>query len=95
MKMLSREQLQEAHRAAGTDSLIALGTRRADAHAPPAHDAVLTIVDWLPVETVANAALVAALLALAEKDAAWLLRDLETGCLASATAPVRWSARWR
>jgi hypothetical protein len=61
----------------------------------PAHDAVLTIVDWLPVETVANAALVAALLALAETDAAWLLHDLETGCLASATAPVQRSARWR
>ena len=43
----------------------------------PAHDAVLAILDWLPVETVADAALVAALLAMPEADAAWLLDGLE------------------
>ena len=43
----------------------------------PAHDAVLAILDWLLVETVADAALVAALLAMPEADAAWLLDGLE------------------
>ena len=43
----------------------------------PAHDAVLAILDWLPVETLADAALFAALLAMPEADAAWLLDDLE------------------
>ncbi len=54
----------------------------------PAHDAVLTILDWLPVETTADAALVAALLAMPEADAAWLLDGLEAaGWAASATGP--------
>ena len=43
----------------------------------PAHDAVLAVLDWLSVETVADAALVAALLAMPEADAAWLLDGLE------------------
>jgi hypothetical protein len=43
----------------------------------PAHDAVLAILDWLPMETMADAALVAALLAMPEADAAWLLDGLE------------------
>jgi hypothetical protein len=56
----------------------------------PAHDAVLAILDWLPVETMADAALVAALLAMPEADAAWLLDELEqAGCVASATGPVQ------
>ena len=56
----------------------------------PAHDAVLAILDWLPVETMADAALVAALLAMPEADAAWLLDELEeVGCAASATGPVQ------
>jgi hypothetical protein len=56
----------------------------------PAHDAVLAILDWLPVETVADAALVAALLAMPEGDAAWLLDELgEAGCVASAKGPVQ------
>ena len=54
----------------------------------PAHDAVLAILDWLPVETVADAALVAALLAMPEADAAWLLDELEAaGWVTSATGP--------
>ena len=56
----------------------------------PAHDAVLAILDWLPVATVADAALVAALLAMPEADAAWLLDDWEeAGCGASAKGPVQ------
>lgn len=42
----------------------------------PAHDAVLAILDWLPMETMADAALFAALLAMPEADAAWLLDGL-------------------
>ena len=42
-----------------------------------AHAAVLAVLGWLPVETVADAALVAALLAMPEADAAWLLDELE------------------
>jgi DNA-binding IclR family transcriptional regulator len=54
----------------------------------PAHDAVVAILDWLPMETVADAALVAALLAMPEADAAWLLDELEAaGWVASATGP--------
>jgi hypothetical protein len=56
----------------------------------PAHDAVLAILDWLPVETMADAALLAALLAMPEADAAWLLDELEeAGSVASATGPVQ------
>jgi hypothetical protein len=56
----------------------------------PAHDAVLAILDWWPVETVADAALFAALLAMPEADAAWLVDDLEeAGCVASATGLVQ------
>ena len=56
----------------------------------PAHDAVLAILDWLPVETMADAAFVAALLAMPEADAAWFLDDLEeAGCVASAKGPVQ------
>jgi hypothetical protein len=36
----------------------------------PAHDAVLAVLDWLPAGTVADAALVAAQLAIPEADAA-------------------------
>jgi hypothetical protein len=54
----------------------------------PAHDAVLAVLDWLPVETVADAALVAALLAMPEADAAWLLDELEqTRCVTSLSGP--------
>jgi DNA-binding IclR family transcriptional regulator len=53
----------------------------------PAHDAVLAILDWLPVETLADAALVAALLAMPEADAAWLLDDLEEAGWASPARP--------
>jgi hypothetical protein len=56
----------------------------------PAHDAVLAILDWLPVETVADAALVAALLAVPEADTAWLLDELDAaGGVASARRPVQ------
>jgi len=56
----------------------------------PAHDAVLAVLDWLPVETVADAALVAALLAMPEADAAWLLDELEEdGCIARAARPIQ------
>ena len=56
----------------------------------PTHDAVLAVLDWLPVETVADAALVAALLAMPEADAAWLLDELEEGgCIARATRPAQ------
>ena len=56
----------------------------------PAHDAALAILDWLPVETMADAALVAALLAMTEADAAWLLDELEAaGWVASATGPAQ------
>ena len=55
-----------------------------------AHAVVLAILGWLPVETVADAALVAALLAMPEADAAWLLDELEEGgCVARATRPVQ------
>ena len=67
----------------------ALGTR-AMLKLTPAHDAVLAILDWLPMETMADAALFAALLAMPEADAAWLLDELEeAGCVASATGPVQ------
>jgi hypothetical protein len=56
----------------------------------PAHDAVLAIVDWRPVETAVDAALFAALLAMPEADAAWLLDELEAaGWVASATGPIQ------
>ena len=56
----------------------------------PAHDAVLAILDWWTVETVADAALFAAFLAMPEADAAWLLDDLEAaGCLVSAKGLVQ------
>jgi hypothetical protein len=56
----------------------------------PAHDAVLSVLDWLPVETMADAALVAPLLAMPEADAAWLLGELEEArCVASATGTVQ------
>jgi hypothetical protein len=56
----------------------------------PAHDAVLAILDRLPAETVADAALVAASLAMPEADAAWLLDDWEeAGCGASAKEQVQ------
>jgi hypothetical protein len=54
----------------------------------PAHDAVLAILDWLPMETMADAALFAALLAMPEADAAWILDGLEAAAwVASATGP--------
>jgi hypothetical protein len=54
----------------------------------PAHDAVLAILDCSPVETMADAALVAALLAMPEADAAWILDGLEAAAwVASATGP--------
>jgi len=56
----------------------------------PAHDVILAVLDWLSVETVADAALVAALLAMPEADAAWLLDELEEGgCVARATRLVQ------
>jgi hypothetical protein len=56
----------------------------------PAHDAVLAVLDWLPVATVADAALVAALLAMPEADAAWLLDELEEdGGIARAARPIQ------
>jgi hypothetical protein len=65
----------------------ALGTRVV-LKVTPAHDAVLAILDWWPVETVADAAPFAALLAMPEADAAWLLDELEAaGCVAGATGP--------
>ena len=67
----------------------ALGTRVV-LKLTPAYDAVLAILDWLPMETVANAALVAALLAMPEADAAWLLDELEAAeCGASVTGPLQ------
>ena len=56
----------------------------------PTHDAVLAVLDWLPVEMVADAAVAAALLAMPEADAAWLLDGLAAAaCVASATGPVQ------
>jgi hypothetical protein len=50
-----------------------------------AYDAVLAILDWLPAETVADAALVAALLAIPEADPARPLDGLEGArCVATA-----------
>ena len=55
-----------------------------------AHAAVLTVLGWLPVEKVADAALVAALLAMPEADATWLLDELEEdGCIARAARPIQ------
>jgi DNA-binding IclR family transcriptional regulator len=54
----------------------------------PAHDAVLALLDWLPEDRDADAALVAELLRIPEAEAARLLEELEaTGCLESATGP--------
>jgi DNA-binding MarR family transcriptional regulator len=51
----------------------------------PSHDAVLALLDWLPADTDATAALVAELLAISEAEAARLLDDLEAaGCIESA-----------
>jgi DNA-binding IclR family transcriptional regulator len=55
----------------------------------PAHDAVLAILDWLSTDAVADAALVAQVLAIPDTEAARLLDELEeAGCVASATGPV-------
>jgi DNA-binding IclR family transcriptional regulator len=51
----------------------------------PSHNAVLALLDWLPADTDATAALVAELLAISEAEAARLLDDLEAaGCIESA-----------
>jgi hypothetical protein len=53
-------------------------------------DPAEAVLDCLPAKTVTDAALVAALLAMPEADAAWLLDDLEeAGCVASAKGPVQ------
>ena len=58
----------------------------------PAHDVVPAVLDWFPMETVADAALVAALLAMPEADAAWLLDGLEAAgnfwALRAGSAPI-------
>jgi DNA-binding IclR family transcriptional regulator len=55
-----------------------------------AHDAVLALLDWLPEDVVADAALVAELLGVPETAAARLLDDLEAaGCVESAIGPVQ------
>jgi hypothetical protein len=56
----------------------------------PAHDAVLAVLDWLPADTEADAALVADLLVIPQAEAARLLDELEAaGCLTSATGLVQ------
>jgi DNA-binding IclR family transcriptional regulator len=54
----------------------------------PAHDAVLALLDWLPEDRDADAALVGELLRIPEATGARLLEELEAaGCLESATGP--------
>jgi hypothetical protein len=56
----------------------------------PAHDAVLAVLDWLPDDVEADAAVVAQVLAIPEAEAVQFLEELEAaGCIASATGPVQ------
>jgi DNA-binding IscR family transcriptional regulator len=52
----------------------------------PSHDAVLALLDSLPEDTMADAALIADLIGVPEAEAAQLLDMLEAaGCVASGT----------
>lgn len=56
----------------------------------PAHDAVLAILDWLPVDAVADAALVAQVFAIPDAEEARLLDELEAADgVTSAKGPVQ------
>jgi hypothetical protein len=56
----------------------------------PGHDAVLALLDWLPDDVDADAALVAGLLRIPETEAARLLAELEaSGDITSATGPAQ------
>jgi DNA-binding IclR family transcriptional regulator len=57
---------------------------------PPAHDAVLALLDWLPEDTNADAVLVAHLLGVPKAEASRLLDELEdAGCVTSAMGALQ------
>jgi len=71
-----------------TGSVVLYG--QGDDRPDPGAHAVLALLDWLPEDAEADAALVAELLGMPEAEALRLLEEMEAaGCLASAVSPLQ------